>query len=200
MSTPILRQACPGDLEPLIAMQQRSMRNLGADFYRQDEIEAYLAQCGTMDPRLIRDGTYYVVEAGGRLAGGAGWTLRRPNYHALLMEDLPGLPGQVGMVRSIFVDPGFTRQGLGHWLMAHVELAMYRAGIETAELMGTLPGMPLCRRLGYEEQSRHALQFEGGIAFAVRRMVKPLSWNSAEAVRDQVMAQPVSYTLLASAW
>lgn len=200
MSTPTLRQACPEDLEPLIAMQQRSMRDLGARFYRRDEIEAYLAQCGTMDPRLIWDGTFFVVEFDGRLAGGAGWTRRRANYSALLAEELPTLGGEVGTVRSVFVDPGFARQGLGRWLVTHVELAMYRAGVETAEAMGTLPGMPLSRRLGYEEVSRHVLRFEGGIAFAVRRLAKPLSWNSAEAVRSEVIAQAVAYTPAPPAW
>ena len=200
MTTPILRQACPADLEPLIALQQRSMRHLGAEFYRRDEIEAYLAQCGTMDPRLIWDGTYYVVEVEGRLAAGAGWTLRRANYQPLLREELPTIPGQVGTVRSVFVDAGFTRQGLARLLMAQVELAMYLAGVETAEAMGTLPGMPLSRRLGYGEMSRHILQFEGGIGFAVRRLVKPLSWNSAEAVRSEVIAQPVAYTPAPQAW
>jgi len=91
--TPLIRPARLDELEPLLAMQQRSMRLLGAPFYAREVVEAALAEMGTMDPRLIADGTYLVAELAGQIVGSAGWTMRPPNYARLLRQALPPLQG-----------------------------------------------------------------------------------------------------------
>ena len=88
--TPLIRPARLDELEPLLAMQQRSMRLLGAPFYAREVVEAALAEMGTMDPRLIADGTYLVAELAGQIVGSAGWTMRPPNYARLLRQALRG--------------------------------------------------------------------------------------------------------------
>jgi GNAT superfamily N-acetyltransferase len=172
--TPLVRPARPEELEPLIAMQQRSLRVLGAGFYGRDVLEAALAEMGTMDPRLIGDGTYLVAELGGCLVGSAGWTMRAPNFARLLREPLLPLPGRCGMVRSVFVAPELARRGIARRLMASVEHRLCASGADAAELMATLSGVPLYRALGYNVVSDHAVVLAGRMAFPVCRMIRPL--------------------------
>jgi GNAT superfamily N-acetyltransferase len=183
---PLIRLARPEELEALLAMQQRSLRILGAAHYGRDVLEAALADMGTMDPRMIGDGTYLVAELDGRLAGSAGWSLRKPNFARLLPEPLLPLPGCCGMVRSVFVDPDLARRGIARLLMARVEQRLGAAGADTAELMATLSGVPLYRALGYSVVSDHALALGGRMAFAVCRMIRPL------AVRGPLMPHPAA--------
>jgi GNAT superfamily N-acetyltransferase len=172
---PLIRPAMPDELEPLLAMQQHSLRVLGAPFYPRDVLEAALAQMGTMDPRLIGDGTYLVAELDGQLAGSAGWTMRPPNYARLLPEPLCALPGRCGVVRSVYVAPEMARCGIARRLMQAVERHLAAMGAETAELMATLSGVPLYAALGYETVSRHGLKLAEGMELAVERMARPLT-------------------------
>ncbi|WP_137180815.1 GNAT family N-acetyltransferase [Roseomonas sp. AR75] len=173
--TPLIRPARPNELEPLLEMQQRSLRVLAAPFYGTEVLEAALAEMGTMDPRMIGDGTYLVAELDGRLAGSAGWSLRKPNFARLLKEPLLPLPGRCGMVRSVFVAPELARRGIARRLMAAVEQRLAAAGVDMAELMATLSGAPLYRALGYCLVSDHALALGGRMAFPVCRMIRPLA-------------------------
>ncbi|WP_270933866.1 GNAT family N-acetyltransferase [Falsiroseomonas oryzae] len=172
---PLIRPARLEELEALLGMQQRSLRQLAAPFYGRDVLEAALAQMGTMDPRLIADGTYLVAEVEGRIAGSAGWTMRAPNYARLLQAPLPVLPGRSGVVRSVYVDPALARRGIARRLMEAVEARLTEDGAETAELMATLAGVPLYDALGYRVVSDHALLLAEGMEFPVRRMTRPLT-------------------------
>lgn len=188
--TPLIRPACPDELEPLLEMQQRSLRILGAPFYGRDVLEAALAEMGTMDPRLIGDGTYLVAELDGRLAGSAGWTMRKPNYARLMKEPLRALPCRCGTVRSVYVDPAFTRRGVARLLMAAVEQRLAADGADAAELMATLSGVPLYDALGYGAVSDHALILAGRMVFPVVRMVRPLVARRPLMTHPAVAARP----------
>jgi GNAT superfamily N-acetyltransferase len=188
--TALIRPARPDDLEPLLEMQQRSLRMLGADFYDGEVLEAALAEMGTMDPRLIGDGTYLVAEFDGRIAGSAGWTLRKPNYARLMPEPLLPLPGRCGMVRSVYVAPEQTRRGIARRLMAVVEQRLTSEGAEVAELMATLSGVPLYDALGYCAVADHVLALGGRMAFPVVRMVRPLSARSTVTAHRAAGAAP----------
>jgi GNAT superfamily N-acetyltransferase len=177
----MIREARAEDLPALLDMQAASLRALGAAHYPRPVLEAALARMGTMDARLVTDGTYLLLEVAGRLAGSAGWSLHAPNYTSL-MTDLPSpLPGRTGLVRSVFVSPDFARQGLGRRLMQAVEARLAGLGIGTSELMATLSGAPLYAALGYRELSAHALRLAPGLNFEVRRMVRRLDHPLARA-------------------
>jgi GNAT superfamily N-acetyltransferase len=185
MTSPALRLACPDDLEPLLAMQQQSVRQLASGCYAKAEIEAFLAQVGTMDPRLIWDGTYLVLEQEGRLIGCGGWTMRPAIYRPLLQDPPPPLAGRVGGLRSVFVAPDAARRGIGRVVVEAVEARLRQDGAELAEMLVLLCGMPLYEQLGYGCVSGHRLVFEGGLDMQVRRMVKPL---------PPVLAEPMAHT------
>jgi hypothetical protein len=139
-----IRNARPEELEDLLSMHRRSMRALSVGSYTPATIESALTHMGTMDPKLVADGTYLVAEQGGELAGSAGWTMQQPNYARLLQEPLPPIP------------------------------RLAREGAETAELMATLCGVPLYESMGYAALSDHALLLADGSEFVVRRMIRAL--------------------------
>ncbi len=172
--TPTIRAARPEELENLLAMQFRSLRVFGAAFHERDVLEAALAQIGTMDPRLIGDGTLLVAELAGRLAGSAGWTTRTPLYARLLPATLPALPVPSARVRSLFVDPDVAGLGVGRCLMAAVEAQIREAGLGAAELLAPASAEPFCARLGYMALSDHALELAEGMVLPVRRMARQL--------------------------
>jgi GNAT superfamily N-acetyltransferase len=172
--TATIRLAQPAELDVILGMHRRSMRVLGAGYYATEVIEAALARMGTLDPGLIEDGTYLVAEADGALAGSAGWSLRPSNYAKLMREALAPLPGRVGLVRSVFVEPRMARRGIARALMKAAEARLAQAGVDTAELMATLSGVPFYASLGYERLSDHALEVGDGLAFGARRMARML--------------------------
>lgn len=176
-----IRVARPEDFEGLLDMHARSMRALGVGTYRPEVVEAAIRHMGTLDPRLIADGTYLVAEEDGRLAGSAGWTLGPLNYARLLQEPLAPLPGRVGVVRSVYVEPTTARRGIARRLMTAVEDKLAEAGADTAELMATLCGVPLYAALGYVPLTDHALRLADGSEFVVRRMMRLLEPMRAAA-------------------
>lgn len=172
-----IRPARPEELETLLALQQRSLRELGTLSYPIEAVEGALAQMGTMDPRMIADGTYLVAELNGTIVGCAGWTQRALNFGRLLREHLPALPvacGRAAQLRSLYVAPEVARCGIGRSLLAKVERQMSEHGIETAELLTALCGEMFFRAHGYVALSAHVVQLAGGMEFEVRRMVRAL--------------------------
>ncbi|MGK7866687.1 GNAT family N-acetyltransferase [Falsiroseomonas sp. E2-1-a20] len=177
----VIRQARAEDLPALLEMQAASLLALGAAHYPRPVLDAALSRLGTMDARLVTDGTYLVLEVTGRLAGSAGWSLHAPNYAALMTEPLRSLPGRTGLVRSVYVSPDFARRGLGRRLMQAVESRLVALRVQTSELMATLSGAPLYATLGYRELSTHALRVAPGVDFEVRRMARCLDQRAAQA-------------------
>ena len=66
-------------LEQLIA---RSVRALSVDCYSPRQIELALVHVFGVDSQLIADGSYFVAEADGVIAGCGGWSKRRTLYGA----------------------------------------------------------------------------------------------------------------------
>ncbi len=72
-----LRPARANDLDALRGLMARAIATLQRDFLTPAQIEASRAVMG-LDSQLIADGTYFVVEAAGDLAGCGGWSRRMP--------------------------------------------------------------------------------------------------------------------------
>jgi GNAT superfamily N-acetyltransferase len=186
----LIRPARPDDLEELLAMQLRSLRELAGPHYDAELLEAALAEIGTMDPRMIGQCCYLVAECDGRIRGGAGWTMRMPSYARLVREPLPPLDGHTGLIRSVYVDPAATRQGLARALLATIEATLRDGGATRAELIATLPCVPIYAALGYEAISDHAVVLAGRMEFPVRRMGRALAPGVSPVIPLAVPAAP----------
>jgi GNAT superfamily N-acetyltransferase len=186
----LIRPARPDDLEELLAMQRRSLRELAGPHYDAELLEAALAEVGTMDPRMIGQHCYLVAERGGRIVGGAGWTMRLPSYARLLRDPLPAPDGRTGIIRSVYVDPTATRHGLARALLAAIEAKLVECGATRAELIATLPCVPIYGALGYAVVSDHAVVLAGRMEFAVRRMGRALDAGLSPVIPPAAPAAP----------
>jgi GNAT superfamily N-acetyltransferase len=153
-----LRNAALADLDVLRALISRSARGLSAGDYKPEQVEAALRGTFGVDTQLIRDGTYFLVEAsdGGPVACG-GWSYRRTLIGG---DKLPGrdcgeLDPRVdaARIRALFVDPLHARKGLGTMLLQRCECEARSRGFARLELMSTLPGVRLYAARGYVRSS-----------------------------------------------
>lgn len=130
-----------------------------------------------LDTQLIEDGTYFVVEANGELAGCGGWSRRATLYGG---DQSPGRSAALldpthdaARVRAMYTHPRHVRKGVGRLILGLCEAAARNEGFTQVELMGTMAGEPLYRACGYAviepvEDAR------GGAAVPLLRMRKRL--------------------------
>ncbi|MGE3911136.1 MAG: GNAT family N-acetyltransferase [Chloroflexota bacterium] len=158
-----IRPATTDDIPTLSELIRSSTRSLSRNDYSDEQIETALQGTMGVDSNLIRDRTYFVVEAdsvletGGRIVACGGWSRRK----ALLGTDsLPGHEASLlnpscdaAKVRAFFVHPAWVRQGIGRLLLAHCEAEARAHGFSAVELMATLPGQRLYRVCGYVPSS-----------------------------------------------
>ena len=60
------------DLDALREVMRRSIETLQDDFLTSEQVSASHKVMG-LDAQLVRDGTYFIVENGDRIAGCGGW-------------------------------------------------------------------------------------------------------------------------------
>ena len=71
------RLAQPSDLDALRAVMALAIAELQKGFLDDAQIAASHAVMG-LDTQLIADGTYFVIEADGQIAGCGGWSTATP--------------------------------------------------------------------------------------------------------------------------
>jgi GNAT superfamily N-acetyltransferase len=148
-----LRKADASDIAQIEALIARSARGLSADDYRPSQVEGALRGAFGVDTQLLADGTYFVVEEGGRLVGCGGWSFRstlfggdaRPGRDSSMLDPRT----QAAKIRAFFVDPLHARRGIGTLLLEHCEQAARERGYSRVELMATLPGVKLYAARGF---------------------------------------------------
>jgi GNAT superfamily N-acetyltransferase len=172
-----LRPAVHADaaqLEPLI---EAAIEELQRAFLSAEQIRSSHAIMG-LDLQLIDDGTYYVVEIDGQLAGCGGWSRRATLYgssHSAGRDAARLDPtSQPARVRAMYTHPQYARRGVGRCILAECERAAAAEGFAALELMATLAGRPLYEAAGFEavEQTQDA---SGGTAVPLLRMRKRLA-------------------------
>jgi GNAT superfamily N-acetyltransferase len=149
----LLRTAVRADVPGIEALIARSARGLSTDDYRPDQVEGALRGAFGVDSQLIADGTYFVAEDGGLLAGCGGWSYRATLFggDARTGRDASRLDpaSQPAKIRAFFVDPAHARRGIATLLLDRCEAEARRHGFAAAELMGTLPGVKFYAARGY---------------------------------------------------
>jgi GNAT superfamily N-acetyltransferase len=178
MSAPSVRVATPTDVPTLERLIADSARGLAAGDYSGAQIEAALGTAWGVDSELIRDGTYFVVEADGEAIACGGWSRRATLFGA---DAQPGRESALldprrdaARVRAFFVHPDWARRGIGRLLLAHCEAAALAHGFSRAELMATLPGVRLYRACGYVGEARSTHALPGGLTIEFVPMGKQL--------------------------
>ena len=176
-----IRLAQQSDIPALHALIEASVRGLQANDYTPAQIEGALGTVLGLDTQLIRDQTYFLVEATGEngeltLAGCGGWSRRKTLFGAdeaaVREPELLDPATDAAKVRAIFVHPSFGRRGLGSLILAHVEAGAIAAGFRRFEMGSTLTGVPLYRLKGYVEVERIAVPLQNGEALPVVKMAK----------------------------
>lgn len=177
MATIYIRVATPNDIPALRELIERSVRELQVGWYTPEQIEAAVHSVFGVDTQLIDDGTYYVAEIGGQIAGCGGWskrdTLYGSSHYAHARNDALLDPArEPARIRAFFTHPAFARKGVGRALLKHCEEAARSAGFQRMEMAATLPGVPLYAANGYEALASFDVPLPGGHSISVQRMAK----------------------------
>jgi GNAT superfamily N-acetyltransferase len=150
---PRLRRATLADLPDLGPLIAASARELSSTDYTPEQVEGALRGAFGTDTQLIRDGSYFVIEAAGRLAGCGGWSRRRTMFGSDARADrdatLLDPTRDAARIRAFFIHPDFARRGLGTRMLERCEQDAMAHGFTRFELMATLPGVRLYAARGY---------------------------------------------------
>lgn len=177
MTAITMRLALAADLDALRAVMDAAIGELQTGFLSPEQVESSRAVMG-LDRQLVEDGTYFVAELDGAIAGCGGWSRRATLYggdHSAGLREprLLDPASEPARVRAMYTVPAFARRGVGRALLAHCEAAARAEGFTACELMGTLSGVPLYLASGYTivEEIEDA---RGGAPVPLKRMRKAL--------------------------
>jgi GNAT superfamily N-acetyltransferase len=170
------RLALPSDIEALKGLMDLAIGELQKPFLSEQQIQASRSFMG-LDRQLIEDGTYFVIESEGQLAGCGGWSFRSTLYGGdhTPARNAARLDPTVdpARVRAMYTHPDHVRQGVARMILGLCEAAAKQHGFRAAELMGTMAGVPLYEACGYVAVERIE-DARGGAAVPMLRMRKAL--------------------------
>jgi GNAT superfamily N-acetyltransferase len=187
----VVRRAGLGDVGPLRALIDRSVRGLQSKEYSPAQIEQALATVYGVDTQLIEDGTYYVAEvdrpdsdaegeghapAPGLIVASGGWSKRRTLFggdqFSKREDSLLDPRHDAAKIRAFFVHPDWARRGIGSLILDACERAAFDAGFDRLEMGATLTGVPFYRARGYVECGRLVVPLPRDESLAIVRMEK----------------------------
>ena len=170
------RLATREDLDVLRDLMDAAISELQKPFLDDRQIASSRMIMG-LDTQLIEDGTYFIVEADGVIAGCGGWSRRATLYGG---DQTPGRSPALldprhepARVRAMYTHPDHVRKGVGRLSLGLCEAAARAEGFSRVELMATMAGEPLYRACGYQPVERLE-DDRGGVAVPLLRMEKAL--------------------------
>ena len=173
-----IRLATPQDVPALRELIPVSARALSRGFYADAETESAIRHVFGPDSRLIADGTYFVAEEDGVLAGCGGWSRRRTLYGGDQTksgeEPLLDPAREAAKVRAFFVHPDFARRGVASRILEACLAAARAAGFRRVELAATLPGVPFYAARGFVERERLSAPMADGRQLPIVRMEREI--------------------------
>ncbi len=147
------RLAVLSDEPALSGLMTLAIERLQSGWLTPDQVQASHGFMG-LDSRLIADGTYFVIEDAGDIAGCGGWSRRATAYggnHSAGRDDrLLDPPSEPARVRAMYTHPDHVRKGVGTLILSLCEAAAKAEGFAALELSGTMAGVPLYRSFGFE--------------------------------------------------
>jgi GNAT superfamily N-acetyltransferase len=171
------RLAIPADMPALQQLMTAAIRELLPQFLTPEKVEASFAVMG-VDSQLIEDGTYFILEEDGVMAGCGGWSRRATlfghNHTAGRDSRLLDPKTEAARVRAMYTAPQFVRRGVGRRILELCEVAALAEGFSRTELGATMGGEPLYRACGYVEIERLEVPTPNGVTVPITRMGKRL--------------------------
>jgi GNAT superfamily N-acetyltransferase len=175
---PVLRVATPADEAAIDALMEASAAALFPRYYADREAESAVRYIAEVDPMLLADGTYFVLEQDGEPVACGGWSRRDRLYtgprdsegDARLLDP----SSEPARVRAMFVRADWTRRGLGRRILEECEAAARGEGFRRLALMSTLPGVPLYLAYGFEPLEEVEIRLPDGVVVAGVAMEKPI--------------------------
>ena len=168
------RLAVTADVPALTVLMDAAIAELQRAFLDDAQIASSRAIMG-IDTELIDDGTYFVVESDGDIAGCGGWSRRATLYGG---NQTPGRDSHVldptvdpARVRAMYTNPAYARRGVGRLILSLCESAAAAEGFTRLELMSTLSGEPLYTAYGFRPIERLE-DSTGGVPVPLIRMEK----------------------------
>jgi len=176
MSTALThRLATPDDVPVLKPLMNAAIGELLKPFLSPEQVAASFAVMG-LDTQLIKDGTYFVIECDGRIAGCGGWSRRATLFggdHSAGRDAALLDPAKdAARVRAMYTHPDFTRRGIGRLVLELCEAAAAREGFKRVELAATMAGEPLYRACGYTDIEAFESDTPSGVKVPLIRMGK----------------------------
>jgi GNAT superfamily N-acetyltransferase len=178
LEQPSLRVATTDDAPRILTLMKESAAALFPRFYDARQTASAVQHVAQVDPMLLADGTYFVLESAGELIACGGWSRRDKLYtgggdssddgRALDPEHEPA------RVRAMFVSPDWTRRGLGRRILEECETAARRAGFRRLVLGATLPGVPLYLAYGFKPLEEFEVTMPDGVTMACVSMEKAI--------------------------
>lgn len=172
-----IRRANADDISAISTLIAESVRGLGKGYYTGEQIELSINSVFGVDVELIADGTYFVAEIDSKIIGCGGWSKRRTLYGASVYEhsrdsEMLDPDHDAAKIRPFFVHPSEARQGIGRAILDMCETEMKSSGFVRAEMMATLPGVPLYSACGYVRAESVAVPLGIGVSIECVRMTK----------------------------
>ena len=173
-----IRPATKADVPILARLIERSIRSIAIGFYDGPQIESSLRHLYGIDSQLIEDGTYLVVECDQEPVACGGWSWRRTpfggDHVGQVRDESERVPGEdAAVIRAFFVDPDWTRRGLGRLILEACEEAGGARGFDRYELTSTAMGVAFYASCGYRGIEDVDVTLPDGAVLAHVNMRKP---------------------------
>ena len=171
------------DLAELKALMAMAIRHLVGAYLDAVRVEASFEIMG-VDTQLIEDGTYFVIESEGRIAGCGGWSRRATlfggDHSAGRDARLLDPESEPARVRGMYTHPDFARRGIGWLVLSLCETAAAREGFRSLELVATVAGEPLYSAYGFSVIERIEVPTSKAVTIPCARMSKVVTatWSS----------------------
>lgn len=147
-------------------------------YYDERQTASAVRYVAQVDPILLADGTYFVLESDGDFVACGGWSRRALLYTGSAeSEEDGGLLDPVtepAKVRAMFVRSDRTRRGLGRRILEECEASARREGFRQLVLLSTLPGVPLYLAYGFEPLEEVEVELSDGVRMAAVTMEKSI--------------------------
>jgi|ERR1041384_635068 N-acetylglutamate synthase-like GNAT family acetyltransferase len=151
----LIRKAKMEDRNAIQQLIADSARRLSREHYTDLEIETAIETVFGVDTSLIEDGSYFVVESDGQLAGCGGWSKRKTLFggdqYTSREVGYIDPKKEPAKIRAFFIHPDHARKGIARAILNLCETEARAHGFRALELLSTLPGIEFYKKCGFAE-------------------------------------------------